>query len=59
MITWHFRLQAGGVETAYYIVSGDREQALYQAQQALTEELKAEGIRCLTARVTFEERFEI
>ena len=59
MTNWHFRLRAGGVENSYYIVGSDRELALYQAQQTLFEELKAQGVICLTASVEFEERIEI
>ena len=59
MTNWHFRLKAGGVESSYYIVGSDREQALYEAQQTLFEELKAKGIVCLTASIEFEERFDI
>ena len=59
MTNWHCRLQAGGVENSYYIVGSDRELALYQAQQTLFEELKEQGVICLTASVEFEERIEI
>jgi hypothetical protein len=59
MTNWHFRLRAGGVENSYYIVASDREQALMEAQQALSEDLRAEGIICLTASVELEERFDI
>ena len=59
MTNWHFRLRAGGIENSYYIVGSDREQALYQAQQTLSQELKEQGIICLTASIEFEEKFEI
>lgn len=59
MTNWHFRLRAGGVENSYYIVASDREQALREAQQALSADLRAEGIICLTASVELEERFDI
>ena len=59
MTNWHFRLRAGGVENSYYVVGSDRELALYQAQQTLFEELKQQGVICLTASVEFEERIEI
>ena len=59
MTNWHFRLRAGGVENSYYVVGSDRELALYQAQQTLFEELKQQGVICLTASVEFEERIDI
>ena len=59
MTNWHFRLRAGGTENSYYIVGSDREQALYEAQQTLFQELKEQGIICLTASIEFEEKFEI
>ena len=59
MTNWHFRLRAGGVENSYCIVGSDRELALYQAQQTLFEELKEQGVICLTASVEFEERIDI
>jgi hypothetical protein len=59
MTNWHFRLRAGGIENSYYIVGSDREQALHQAQQTLFQELKEQGVICLTASIEFEEKFEI
>jgi hypothetical protein len=59
MTNWHFRLRAGGTENSYYIVGSDRAQALYQAQQTLFEELKEQGVICLTAKIEFEERISI
>jgi hypothetical protein len=59
MTNWHFRLRAAGTENSYYIVGSDRELALYQAQQTLFEELKEQGVICLSATVEFEERIEI
>jgi hypothetical protein len=59
MTNWHFRLRAGGIENSYYMVGSDREQALYEAQQTLSQELKERGIICLTASIEFEERFDI
>jgi len=59
MTNWHFRLRAGGVENSYYIVGSNREQALYEAQQTLFEELKGKGVICLTASIEFEEKIDI
>jgi hypothetical protein len=58
---WVGLLIAGKVITknSYYIVGSDREQALYEAQQTLFEELKEQGVICLSATVELEERIEI
>lgn len=59
MTNWHFRLKAGGIENSYYILGSNREEALQQAQETLFQELKEQGVICLTASVEFEERFDI